>query len=106
MFKRVTWMTVGFAAGVGTTVVAARKAKQQMERYKPNAVVDRTQEKVVDSLTRMRDQLAAAVDDGRSAAKEREAELRNDGLRARQPGRAAERSAKGRIGPVDPPTTL
>jgi len=72
-----------------------------MERYKPIAVVDRTQEKVVDGLTRMRDQLAAAVDDGRSAAKEREAELR-----ARQPERAAERSAERRDEPVDPPTTL
>jgi len=101
MFKRVTWLGVGFAAGVGTTVVAARKAKQQMERYKPIAVVDRTQEKVVDGLTRMRDQLAAAVDDGKSAAKEREAELR-----ARQPERAAERSAERRDEPVDPPTTL
>ena len=53
--------------------------------------------KVVDGLTRMRDQLAAAVDDGRFAAKEREAELR-----ARQPERSAER----RAAPVDPPTTL
>ena len=97
MFKRATWLGVGFAAGVGATVVATRKAKQQMERYKPNAVVDRTQEKVVDGLTRMRDQLQAAVDDGRFAAKEREAELR-----ARQPERSAER----RAAPVDPPTTL
>ena len=30
MFKRVTWLGVGFAAGVGATVVTARKAKQQL----------------------------------------------------------------------------
>ncbi len=41
MFKRVTWLGVGFTIGVGTTVVAARKARQQLDRYKPNAVVDR-----------------------------------------------------------------
>lgn len=105
MFKRVTWLGVGFAAGVGTTVVAARKAKQQMERYKPNAVVDRTQEKVVDGLTRMRDHLAAAVDDGRNAAKAREAELRAEGLRASKAGEAAEGRDR-RDAPLDPPTTL
>ena len=104
MFKRVTWLGVGFAAGVGTTVVAARKAKQQMERYKPNAMVDRTQEKVVDGLTRMRDQLAAAVVDGRSAAKEREAQLRADGLRG--DGLRAGRGTDRRDAPLDPPTTL
>ena len=100
MFKRVTWLGVGFAAGVGATVVTARKAKQQMERYKPNAVVERTQDKVVDGLTRMRDQLAAAVDDGKTAAKEREAELR-----ARQPERAG-KGAERRDDPLGPPTTL
>lgn len=99
MFKRVTWLGVGFAAGVGATVVTARKAKQQMDRYKPNAVVERTQDKVVDGLTRMRDQLAAAVDDGRSAAREREAQLREDGLRS---STARDR----RDVPPDPPTTL
>lgn len=99
MFKRVTWLGVGFAAGVGATVVTARKAKQQMERYKPNAVVERTQDKVVDGLTRMRDQLAAAVDDGRTAAKAREAELRATGI-------PAERARDRRDAPLDPPTTL
>ena len=37
MFKRVTWLGVGFTLGVGTTVVAARKARRQLDRYKPNA---------------------------------------------------------------------
>ena len=104
MFKRVTWLGVGFAAGVGTTVVAARKAKQQMDRYRPNAVVDRTQERVVDGLTRVRDQLAAAVDDGRNAAKEREAQLRADGLRSE--GSRAGRRTDRRDAALDPPTTL
>ena len=41
MFKRATWLGVGFTLGVGTTVVAARKARQQLDRYKAPAVVER-----------------------------------------------------------------
>jgi hypothetical protein len=72
MFKRVTWVGLGFTLGVGTTVVAARKARQQIDRYKPNALVTRA----TDRASGMRDRLAAAVDDGREAARVREAELR------------------------------
>ena len=77
MFKRATWLTVGFGLGVGATVAGARAVKKQVERYQPNAVVDR----LTDSVANLRDQLKAAVDDGRDAAREREAELR-----ARGPG--------------------
>jgi hypothetical protein len=72
MFKRVTWLGVGFTLGVGTTVVAARRVRRQVERYTPNAVVDRMTERAA----LLRDQLAAAIDDGREAAREREAQLR------------------------------
>jgi hypothetical protein len=72
MFKRVTWVGVGFTLGVGATVVAARKAKQQLDRYKPNAVVTRATDRASD----LRDRLTAAVDEGKEAAREREAELR------------------------------
>ena len=41
MFKRVTWLTVGFGLGVGTTVAAAREVRKQVDRYQPNALVDR-----------------------------------------------------------------
>jgi hypothetical protein len=72
MFKRVTWVGVGFTLGVGTTVVAARKAKQQLDRYKPNAVVNRATDRASD----LRERVAAALEDGREAAREREAALR------------------------------
>ena len=72
MFKRVTWLTVGFGLGVGTTVAAAREVRKRVDRYQPNAVVDRA----TDQLARLRDQLADAVDAGREAARVREAELR------------------------------
>jgi hypothetical protein len=76
MFKRVTWLGVGFTIGVGTTVAAARKARQQFDRYKPNAVVDRVTTNISDRASYLRDQVSAALDDGRAAAREREQELR------------------------------
>jgi hypothetical protein len=75
MFKRARWLSVGFGLGVGTSVVAARKAKRQVERYRPDAVVGRVSGRVADAVARLRDEVAAAVDDGRSAARAREAEL-------------------------------
>jgi hypothetical protein len=79
MFKRVTWVGVGFTLGVGATVVTARKAKQQLDRYKPNAVVARA----TDRATDLRDRLSAAVDEGREAARTREVELRTTHERPR-----------------------
>jgi len=72
MFKRVTWLTVGFGIGVGTTVAAAREVRKRVDRYQPNAIVDRAS----DGLTRLRDQLADAVETGKVAARAREIELR------------------------------
>jgi hypothetical protein len=77
MFKRATWLTVGFSLGVGTTVAAARQVRKRVNRYQPSAMANR----VTDSLSSIRDQVAAAVDEGRSAARARESELR-----ARPPG--------------------
>jgi hypothetical protein len=75
MFKRVTWLSVGFGLGVGATVAGARAVKKQVDRYQPNAMVDR----LTDSVAALRDQVKAAVDDGRVAARERETELRAKG---------------------------
>jgi hypothetical protein len=76
MFKRATWLGVGFTIGVCTTVVAARKARQQLDRYKPNAMVDRVTTSFADRATSLSDRVSAALDDGRQAAKDREQELR------------------------------
>lgn len=73
MFKRATWLTIGFGLGVGTTVAAAREVRKRVDRYQPNAVLNR----VTGSLVSARDQLKAAVDDGREAARLREVELRS-----------------------------
>ena len=76
MFKRATWLGVGFTLGVGTTVVAARKARRQLERYKPPALVDRVTTTITDKASNLRVQVTTALDDGKQAAKEREDELR------------------------------
>ena len=87
MLKRATWLGVGFGLGVGTSVVAARKAKRQLQRYRPDAVFERTTQRVEDELAAFRSRLSAAVEDGRDAARERAAVLR-----ARAPVRPTDRN--------------
>ncbi len=72
MFKRVTWLGVGFTLGAATTVVAARKARQQLDRYKPPALVDRVTTTITTKTTTLKDQVVVALNEGRSAAKDRE----------------------------------
>ena len=81
MFKRATWLTVGFGLGVGTTVAAAHQVRKRVDRYQPRAVATRVTDSVTASLTSIRDQLTTAVDEGRVAARERELELRSGGSR-------------------------
>jgi hypothetical protein len=76
VFKRATWLGVGFTLGVGTTVVAARKARQQLDRYKPPAVVDRVTTSITDKASSLRAHVTEALADGRDAARAREQELR------------------------------
>ena len=77
MFKRATWLGVGFTLGVGTTVVAARKARQQLDRYKAPAIVDRVTTTITTKSVTIKDQVVEAVSAGRAAAQAREAELRD-----------------------------
>ncbi len=83
MFKRATWLGVGFTLGVGTTVVAARKARQQLDRYKPPAVVDRVTTTITDKTTTLKDHVVVALNDGHAAARAREEELRAEKLDSR-----------------------
>jgi hypothetical protein len=78
MFKRATWLGFGFTLGVGTTVVAARKARQHLDRYKPPAVLDRVTTTITTRSVTMKDQVVDALTEGRAAARDREAELRRD----------------------------
>jgi hypothetical protein len=76
MFKRVTWLGVGFTLGVGTTAYAARKARQRLDRYKPPAMLDRVTTTITTKSVTIKDQVTDAVSAGRAAARAREAELR------------------------------
>jgi len=78
MFKRATWLGVGFTLGAATTVVAARQARQQLDRYKAPALVDRVTTTITTRTTTLKDQVVVALNEGRSAAKDREQELRQE----------------------------
>jgi hypothetical protein len=96
MFKRATWLGVGFTLGVGTTVVAARKARQQLDRYKPPALVERVTTTISTKTTTLKDHVVVALADGKAAAREREAQLHAE-------KRAPRTTAAPRAGPIDEP---
>ncbi len=70
--KRVFWLTVGYGAGLGTSWYAARKVKAAARRYTPEGIGGR----VTDTVGGISRDVRAAVSEGRSAMREREAELR------------------------------
>jgi hypothetical protein len=65
MFKRLFWFLVGFVLGLGSSWVVTRRVRRVAARYVPAQVVDRWGGTV-----------RAAVDEGRTAMRDREAELR------------------------------
>ena len=73
MLKRVRWLVTGAAIGAGGSVWAKRKAKSAVERYAPPGVLDAASRR-----------LRGALAEGRTAMREREAEL--NGGRPASPG--------------------
>jgi hypothetical protein len=65
MFKRLYWFIVGFTVGVGSSWAVTRRVRRMASRYVPADVVDRWGGTV-----------RAAVGEGRTAMRDREAELR------------------------------
>jgi hypothetical protein len=65
MFKRMYWFLVGFTLGVGSSWAVTRRVRRVASRYAPTEVVDRWGGTV-----------RAAVDEGRTAMRDREAELK------------------------------
>ena len=61
MFKRIFWLTVGVASGFGGSYWIQRRVKQTVDRFAPD---------------NLQADAKAAVVEGRTAMKEREAELR------------------------------
>ena len=79
--KRVFWLTVGYGAGIGTSLYAARKVRVMAKRYTPEQLSERISGRVGDTVQDLR----AAVVEGRTAMREREQELHEnlDGGRQR-----------------------
>ncbi|MBA2279733.1 MAG: hypothetical protein M3527_05245 [Actinomycetota bacterium] len=61
MFKRLFWLTVGVASGFGGSVWLQRRVRQAIDRFAPASV---------------QSDMRAAVAEGRTAMRSREAELR------------------------------
>ncbi len=74
MFKRLFWLTVGMAIGFGTSFWVYRLLRQTLDRYRPEQVA----ESLARSLRGLRDDLRAALAEGREAMRQAEAELRAD----------------------------
>ncbi len=69
--KRVFWLRVGYTAGIGHSWYAARKVKEAARRYTPDGL----QARVTDTVSGLSRDVKAAVTEGRTAMREREAEL-------------------------------
>ncbi len=72
MFKRLFFAMVGLGAGVALGGYAVRKVERGRRRLTRQGMADMTGA----TASRMRDRIAVAVEAGRAAAAEREAELR------------------------------
>lgn len=71
MFKRLSWMTVGF----GLAVWSRRVVRAKVRRYRPAHV----SAELGVGVRRFGDELRVAAREGRSAMRQREAELRRGG---------------------------
>ncbi len=74
MFKRVTWFVAGAVTGAGGSVYARRKAKEAASKYRPVTIARNTAVRVKGRAA----DVVEAVRDGRTAMREREAELRDE----------------------------
>ncbi len=72
MFKRLFWLSTGLAAGFGSSFWLMRTVRRTIERLTPQRL---TQDAVAGARS-VGTELKAALDEGRLAMREREAELR------------------------------
>jgi hypothetical protein len=79
MFKRLFWLVIGASFGFGMSFWLTRTVKQTVARYAPERVGD----DLAGALRGFREDLRAAVADGRQAMREQEAALRADLARPR-----------------------
>lgn len=89
MFKRVRWMSVGAAAGAAGTVWTQRTVRRQLERTDRAELAATARGMAGRSARRLARRLSGAIEEGRSAMRDRDAERRGEpiDLRAATPGR-------------------
>ena len=72
MFKRLLWLVIGAAFGFGMSFWLMRFVRETVDRYRP----ERVSQDLAGALSKLGDDLRAAVREGRLAMAEREEELR------------------------------
>ncbi len=72
MFKRLFWLSVGLTAGFGSSFWLMRTVRRTVERLTP----ERLTQDVVAGARSVGAELKAAVEEGRTAMRQREVELR------------------------------
>jgi hypothetical protein len=78
MLRRVRWFGAGAALGIGASVWAQRKVKVVAARYRPSGMAGTA----VDKARAWPAEVRAALQEGRSTMRKREAELRHGVERA------------------------
>lgn len=73
MIKRLTWFMTGLVAGAGTVVLIGRRIKRKVADLAPVRVAERALGRTRESVVRVKE----AIGEGRSAASQRENELRH-----------------------------
>lgn len=85
MFKRLFWLLIGLGFGFGMSFWFMRFIRETVDRYRP----ERVSQDLAGAISKLGDDLRAAVREGRMAMAEREEELRAEvetARSARRPG--------------------
>jgi hypothetical protein len=72
MFKRIFWLAIGLGLGFGMSFWFMRFIRETVDRYRP----ERVSQDLAGAISKLGDDLRAAVSEGRMAMREREEELR------------------------------
>ena len=72
MFKRIFWLAIGLGLGFGMSFWLMRFLRETVDRYRP----ERVSQDLAGAISKLGDDLRAAVREGRAAMAEREEELR------------------------------
>ena len=72
MFKRIFWLAIGLGLGFGMSFWLMRFIRETVDRYRP----ERVSQDLAGAISKLGDDLRAAVREGRMAMAEREEELR------------------------------